>query len=286
MSKYTTEIRYICEHLCGLDESKGYNDVDTIIAQSRTKVFNFPYPIFDENYRSVLETKILKHFYTREIGEETVGLWKLRLNRKLNEIMPYYNKLYEMGIEDLNPFLSTDMKTERSTVGGTNRNIDEGIKGDSARTNISANSGDSTGKNKVNSRGLADNGTVDNAKHTDLYSDTPQGQLTGVDEETYLTNARKVEDKSLGNHHTYTLDIGDSTTENKTHDFLTQRSLDNSNSSRSTTEDVNSTERYIEHTYGYSGVLPVDVLKKYREVIWNIDLMIIDDLEPLFMQLW
>lgn len=286
MSKYTTEIRYICEHLCGLDESKGYNDVDTIIEQSRTKIFNFSYPIFDETYRSVLETKILKHFYTREIGEETVGLWKLRLNRKLNEIMPYYNKLYETGVEDLNPFLSTDMKTERSTVGGTNRNIDEGVKGDSTRTNVSANSSDSTSKNKVNSRGLADNGTVDNTKHTDLYSDTPQGQLVGVDEETYLTNARKVEDKSLGNHHTYTLDIGDSTTENQNHDVLTQRSSDNSNTTRSTSEDVNSTERYVEHTYGYNGILPIDVLKKYRDLIWNIDLMIIDDLEPLFMQLW
>ena len=286
MSKYTTEIRYICEHLCGLDESKGYNDVDAIIAQSRTKIFNFPYPIFDEDYRNVLETKILKHFYTREIGEETVGLWKLRLNRKLNEIMPYYNKLYETGVEDLNPFLSTDMKTERSTVGGTNRNIDEGIKGDSSRTNISANTSDGTGKNKVNNRGLADNGTVDNAKHTDLYSDTPQGQLAGVDDETYLTNARKVEDKSLGNHHTYTLDIGDSTTENTNHDILTQRSSDTSNSTRSTSEDVNSTERYVEHTYGYNGILPIDVLKKYRDLIWNIDLMIIDDLEPLFMQLW
>lgn len=286
MSKYTTEIRYICEHLCGLDESKGYNDVDTIIAQSRAKIFNFTYPIFDETYRSVLETKILKHFYTREIGEETVGLWKLRLNRKLNEIMPYYNKLYETGVENLNPFLSTDMKTVRSTVGGTNRNIDEGIKGETSRTNISTSASENVGKNKVNNRGLADNGTVDNAKHTDLYSDTPQGQLTGVDEETYLTNARKVEDKSLGNHHTYTLDIGDSTVENKNHDITSQRSTDNSDSTRTTTEDVNSTERYVEHTYGYNGVLPIDVLKKYRDIIWNIDMMIIEDLEPLFMQLW
>lgn len=286
MSKYTTEIRYICENLCGLDESKGYNDVETIIAQSRTKIFNFSYPIFDETYRSVLETKILKHFYTREIGEETVGLWKLRLNRKLNEIMPYYNKLYETGVEDLNPFLSTDMKTERSTVGGTNRNIDEGIKGETNRTNISTNASDNVGKNKVNNRGLADNGTVDNTKHTDLYSDTPQGQLTGVDDETYLTNARKVEDKSLGNHHTYTLDIGDSTVENKNRDIMSQRSTDNSDSTRTTSEDVNSTERYVEHTYGYNGILPIDVLKKYRDIIWNIDMMIIDDLEPLFMQLW
>ena len=35
MSKYTTELRYICESLSGLDESKGYSDIDTIIANSR-----------------------------------------------------------------------------------------------------------------------------------------------------------------------------------------------------------------------------------------------------------
>ena len=42
------------------------------------------YPIFDENYREVLETKILKHFYFREIGFETFALWKFKLNEKLN----------------------------------------------------------------------------------------------------------------------------------------------------------------------------------------------------------
>ena len=56
------------------------------------------FPIFDENYRSVLETKILRHYYTREIGFETVGLWKHYLKTKLNEIMPKYNKLYEASI--------------------------------------------------------------------------------------------------------------------------------------------------------------------------------------------
>ena len=103
MSKYTTQVRFICENYAGLTESVGYGKVDEIIASARKKVFDFPYPIFDETYRNVLETKILKHFYTREIGAETVGLWKLWLNTKMNEIMPYYNKLYKSELLDFNP---------------------------------------------------------------------------------------------------------------------------------------------------------------------------------------
>ena len=56
MSKYTTELRYICEHESGLEESKGYNDVEEIIENARTKIFNFSYPIYDESYKPFLET--------------------------------------------------------------------------------------------------------------------------------------------------------------------------------------------------------------------------------------
>ena len=62
MSSYTTEIRFICEELSGFNESKGYADIEEIISLARPKIFDFNYPIFDENYKSVLETKILKHF--------------------------------------------------------------------------------------------------------------------------------------------------------------------------------------------------------------------------------
>ena len=78
MSKYTTEVRFICETESGLTESVGYKDIDTVLDNSVDKIFDFDFPIFDENYRGVLERKILLHFYTREIGFETVGLWKLK----------------------------------------------------------------------------------------------------------------------------------------------------------------------------------------------------------------
>lgn len=109
MSKYTTELRYICEVEAGYDESKGYNSVDEIVELAAPKIFSFIFPIFNEAYRLPLEKKILKHFYTREISEETYGLWKLRLEDKMNLIMPYFNKLYDSDDLPFDPFKDTDM---------------------------------------------------------------------------------------------------------------------------------------------------------------------------------
>ena len=85
MSKYTTQVRFICESLAGYDESQGYDEVDSIVETAAPQIFE-EYPIFDEAYRLPLNKKILRHFYTREICAETVGLWKLWLNNKMNEI--------------------------------------------------------------------------------------------------------------------------------------------------------------------------------------------------------
>lgn len=117
MAKYTTSVRSICEVNSGLDESKGQANVNDIIANSRDKIFDFSYPIYDEDYRSVLETKILKHYYTREICAETVGRWKLFLDARMNEIMPYYNKLYESELLKFNPLYDVDYTRTSNRVG-------------------------------------------------------------------------------------------------------------------------------------------------------------------------
>lgn len=53
------------------------------------------YPIFDEDYRSSLNHKIVAHYALREIGVETPEQFVFYLRRTMNEIMPYYNKMYE-----------------------------------------------------------------------------------------------------------------------------------------------------------------------------------------------
>ena len=51
MSKYTTEVRYICEKFAGKDTSVDYNKVDEVINASRAYIFDFDYPIFDVLYK-------------------------------------------------------------------------------------------------------------------------------------------------------------------------------------------------------------------------------------------
>ena len=112
MSNYTTELRFVCETFAGLTESEGYNSINTIIDKARPMIFNFYYPIFDEAYRPTLETKIIKHYYTRELCAETYARWKLFLDARLNEIMPKYNQLYESELLKFNPLWDTDYNRE------------------------------------------------------------------------------------------------------------------------------------------------------------------------------
>lgn len=64
------------------------------------------YPIFDEDYRSPLNHKIVAHYALREIGVETPEQFVFYLRRTMNEIMPYYNKMYESDRMKFDP-LST-----------------------------------------------------------------------------------------------------------------------------------------------------------------------------------
>lgn len=166
MSKYTTEVRYICENYAGLTESAGFGKVEEIIASARSKVFDFDYPIFDENYRSVLETKILRHFYTREIGAETVGLWKLWLNDRMNLIMPYYNKLYESELLEFNPLYEVDMTRDYK------------LKKDGSKTDTGSATGSANSNDKVVTVNTNDN----------RFLDTPQGRVDSLENSDYLTN--------------------------------------------------------------------------------------------------
>lgn len=231
MSKYTTEVRYVCEQMGGYSESQGGDKVDDVLEKSWNKIFDTSWSIFDEQYRKVLCKKILKHYYTREIGAEVVGLWILWLNMRMCEIMPYYNQLYESEKLKFDPFADTDMTTT------SNRKIDT----------------------ENNETGSSDGTTTNNNVSRDLYADTPQGALQGVESETYLTNARKISDTGSSN------------------------DSNNYNSSGS----GNSNDDYFENVKGKRGGENYsDMLRKYRETFLNIDMMIIKELGDLFFNLW
>lgn len=295
MSKYTTEVRYICEEKAGLLESSGFNDVSRVVELARDKVFNFDFPIYDEAYRSVLETKILKHFYTREIGAESVGLWQLWLDTRLNEIMPYYNKLYESALIEFNPLYDVDLYTKKDGTYKGNR-ADSGSKSDSY-SNESEKSGSgsssSSGSDSRSSSGSSHEGRSEALVDTSwkYYSDTPQGGVDGLDTMTYLTNATKETDnRTVQGESTVTNSNNESGENSVTGSTTNHENLENSGRSSGTTSNnsnFNNTEDYLEHVAGKrGGVSYSKMLKEYRDTFLNIDLMIIHELDDLFLNLW
>ena len=253
MSKYTTEVRFICENSAGLSESEGADNVDSILDKCWNKVFNFDFPIFDENYRQVLCRKILKHYYTREIAHETVGRWKLALNAKLNEIMPYYNQLYKSELLEFNPFYDVDLTRSREGSGTSNR----------TSNNTETNSG--TSKNVSSGSGTSNTDTLNR------FSDTPQNSMDtqGIADSVPLTTVTKVNEDNI--------------TTNESTDTLTRNDTKTGNG----TENINNTDKYIEKVKGKQGTENYSsLLKKFRETFLNIDMMIIDDCSDCFFTLW
>lgn len=194
MSKYTITIKQLID-----------NDFDFQLND---------YPIFDEDYRPVLNQKILDHFYESEIGFETAALFRKFLRTKMNEIMPKYNLLYAQdGLYD-------------AIIG--NVNLQERMDKDSRST--------------ASTNGLT--------KSKNLFQDTPQGPLkhTDIDDQTYATNMN--------------LDKGET----------------------SSTATGTSTEGYLKKLVGSNGSRStIELLNNFRNSIINIDMMIIDELEELFM---
>ena len=70
MSDYTTQVRYICESKAGYTGSTEIPDPEVVVSEARASIFDFDYDLYDENHKEELETKILLHYYTREIGLE------------------------------------------------------------------------------------------------------------------------------------------------------------------------------------------------------------------------
>ena len=279
MSIYTTEVRYICEKAAGLEESVGFSNVNNILKSVWSDVIPQEWEIFDEDYRSVLCQKILKHYYTREIGFETVGLWKLKMETKLNEIMPYYNELYRTKLMQYDPFRDVDFFRDHAGKGWTegtgsrasNNQVAEATHEERDNVIVNADSGNSSGSGQRA------------ATEWNVYSDTPQGALTNVQNNTYLTDARKIEDNESTAHNEQ---YQKAQNQRQDDDRNGTRNV-SGNSSENTSNEVNSTDEYLEHVYGkYHSRTYMSIIKEVREIIINIDMMIIDDLKELFMMLW
>lgn len=135
--------------------------ISELAKEGRGKIFDFDYPLTSNITKEEFECMILNHFLMRRIGFETVLSFKIQLNVKLNEIMPMFNKLFDL-IYDENGFGEI---TKRK--GFDNRVVDNTSNTTNEMTNVS----------NTNHQNISDR----------RGSDTPQNELDNIRQGKYVT---------------------------------------------------------------------------------------------------
>lgn len=269
MSKYTTQVRYILENeykklypndieLNPLDvvERVGYTVMS--ISKARDFTLDVNFVIVDEVLRQISHAcdMVLLKNYTREIGLETVGLWKLKMQTRLNEIFPFYAKIYITMFEKYDPFIDTDITHTTKSENGTTE-TEQGDIGDKDVTET------------VNNNYSNISTTTSNNK--DKYSDTPQGSLQNVESGEYLTNARIVDNSVNGN---------DEGTSLYNRNLKDKTKIDVTKQKDATMETTTSIKGKS------SGVSYSKMMIEYRKSIININTQFVDEFKDLFMLIY
>ena len=158
-------------------------------------------------------------------------------------------------LNEIMPYYNELYKIQKQLIDNNlllnNVNIREELSG--SNTNNTSTTGSST-SNSTN------NGTSNNKN---LFQDTPQGQIsqTDIDNQTWATN----------------LTLDKNTTSNTIQDT----------SSNQGTANTNATNTYLKTIIGNNGgKFNIDILNDIKNNLLNIDLMIINDLNELFMQIF
>ena len=280
MANYTTQVKSICEFYAGRDTSGSYADIDAIIAKARPKIFTAAYPMYEDGDRAALETKILKHYYFREIGMETVGVWKHFLNTRMMEIMPYYVDYMHQGLNSFSPDGTVNIQRIYHEALNDTGNVTQTDKIDNASRLEHGLTTVRSGSESVSD----DTTRTPDLVHKDKYSDTPQNGLLNVEQDEYLTNYRYVHDGGTEDIETdRTVTYNDVTDENSGVDqtINTGKDVTTVDHGKDIVKDSTDTTTGITSMREY-----LDIKAKILELIVNVDMMIIADLSDLFMRIY
>lgn len=273
VSKYTTQLRYLKE----INYDLGMNN----------------YPIFDETYREHLNNKIISHYMFYEIGFETPELFKMYLNTRLNEIMPYYNQLYESEKIKFDPLENVNKTTimDRDVIGNIkntetntdNRTYNETKNGTSDRTANTSGTSDGTSQTQQTT-------TTENNNFT-VNSDTPQDLVSflNLEADKWASSAQrgKTTENTETNSSSTKHESANTDEISHTADSQTTTATDNKIANLQGNQDNNTAEDYTLNIKGKSeGETYSEMILKFRETFLNIDMQIINELKDLFMLIW
>jgi len=274
MATYTVELREFIESFSHYQQRENIHfSHKEKIEMGRKHLFDFDYPIFDEKYRKVFETHFIRKFYMREIGFETMGLFKFQLETWLVINMPYFNKLFESEMLKYDPLTNAEMSVTHTKKNDKNQN--------DSRDTIQSSKMDGSSNNTMNQTGSSSAESKDDNFARKLETDNPDKRLTisandgqGIIE--YASGIEEHTDNSARNTKGNTKQ--DSVSDSKTN------VNSNANQTDKLKSDINEVEDFVQHRVGKIGVQSYPkMIQEYRDSLIRIENRIFEEMQELFM---
>lgn len=153
-------------------DSETHTRISDLSSVARETIFDFDYPLSENVDKEKFETLILDRFLMRRLAYETYTAWHIALRVKINEIMPYYNKLFD-AMSEWNLFKDGESGTREKEIGAKSetdsrysklpQNEIRDIKDGSYMTDYTLGQNESSGNEKENYK-------KDNSNKIDTYT--------------------------------------------------------------------------------------------------------------------
>lgn len=278
------------------------------VKDTADRLFNFTFSWYNDNADGSLDLfkkMFVENHFTDEIGFETLGLFKMKMQSVFFEKIPYYTDLYRALHIEYDPLINYNVKNNTESTGDKTDKLNGTVKNTGDDVNSLTSSGN---KNTDNSNGGSDTTTS-----------TANNSVSATDKNNYSAtndNQRLLSDFPQANFSTkkdYAKSL-DRFSENNKNNSSSERSenaeLENSGTTKygatfkgiekNTREDKNilthghvvdseNTNVYKTannskaNTEGWSGGSKTDELEKYRKAIRNLNEMLLHEFDDLFM---
>ena len=268
-------------------------------------VFPERYPFYcqDEQTKKEFEEKFIQKFYYREIGFETPYMFNQRLYSLFLTRMPYYEQLYKTEWMRV----GKDMMNSKDLIETTTHTLNEESTTSDHSTSSQTNTSEQTSTNDLTS--VVDQDTTvsntssseQNHQHSNLTDGVAsvtltEGYLTGVSKDTASGTSTDTTTNDTTTTNTGTVAIESSSSDKGTTN-QTVSSSSESNQSDSSENQMNSsqtgkgnrglTETITFHSQGVIGIqTPAYAIAEWRKVIINLDEMILNECESLFLKIY
>lgn len=267
--------------------SKYSMEISEMVENPLTPLFHFEYDFYceDREVKKKFEQKFIDHYFFHEIGCETHARWSQMLKSRLNLIMPYYKQLYETELKSKNiDFLMNKDYTETfiRELDRTNRDeISSSVTGETTLNNHGETTSSTTVENTSSSQQNEQSTHTQNGKRSSIHDGVSSASLS----EGYLTEVTQTNQDNQGQSTTNETQSQSTSSRANSNDI----SQSNSTNHQNTSTNGESGERES-HTIIGKGNIGVtssaELLSKWREVLINIDQLIINECKDLFMLIY